>query len=160
MKNSEKKVLKLKFDYSFGPIWKDKYNPDTKEQTTGIEIIDNDKAIRVLDEEASRIYSSLYKFEEGRPVFDFQLFEEKQTDLFSLIETIISRVNYLKDDSFELVDEASLQLKDLVKAWDPAFVKLMPEERKRLDEADIEIKNGIYVTEAEMWVTEADAKTS
>ena len=52
--------LRIIFDFSHGPIWKDKYDIATGEWSTGIEVIDNDKALSILNEEAEKEYSSLY----------------------------------------------------------------------------------------------------
>jgi len=56
------KELRIKFDFSHGPIWKDQYNVVTGEWSTGIDVIDSDKALNVLNEEAEKEYSSLYSF--------------------------------------------------------------------------------------------------
>ena len=101
--------LRIKFDFSHGPIWKDKYDTSTGEWTTGIDIIDNDKALSVLNEEAGKEYSSLYYFDnDGILKFDSQSYEAKKGDLLSLVQTIILRINDL--GTFEIIDEASKKL--------------------------------------------------
>ena len=63
--------IRIKFDFTHGPIWKDKYDRENGEFYTGIPVVDNDKALMVLNEEASREYSSLYHYDEdGRYSFD------------------------------------------------------------------------------------------
>lgn len=105
------KKLRIKFDFSHGPIWKDKYDIATGEWSTGIAVIDNDKALSVLNDEAEREYSSLYFFDkDGVPGFDLQAFEAKKSSLLSLIQTIILRINSLNDGSFEIIDEVSEML--------------------------------------------------
>ena len=54
--------LRIIFDFSHGPIWKDKYDIATGEWSTGIEVIDNDKALSILNDEVEKEYSSLYFF--------------------------------------------------------------------------------------------------
>lgn len=39
----------------------------------------------------------------------------------------------------------------IIKAWDPDFTKVTAEERKRLEEIDMEIKNGIYYTDEDVF---------
>lgn len=98
--------LKIKFDFFHGPIWKEKYDIDTGEWSTGIKVIDEDKVLAVLNDEAEREYSSLYSFDEnGMFVFDTTAFEKKKDFLLSLIQTIVLRVNFLNDGSFNVVDE-------------------------------------------------------
>ena len=100
--------LRIKFDFSHGPIWKDKYDITTGEWSTGIGIIDNDKALSVLNDEAKKEYSSLYSFDEdGVLNFDSQSFEKKKNNLLSLVQTIILRMNNLNDGTFAIVDEVS-----------------------------------------------------
>ena len=52
--------LRIKFDFSHGPIWNDKYDIATGEWSTGIEVIGNDKALSILNDEVEKEYSSLY----------------------------------------------------------------------------------------------------
>lgn len=100
------KKLKIKFDFSRGPIWKDKYDVSTGEWSTGIAVIDNDKELSVLNEEAQKEYSSLYSFDKNGVVsFDTKAFEAKKSSLLSLIRTIVLRINSINDGSFEVIDE-------------------------------------------------------
>lgn len=48
------KEIKIKLDYSHGPIWKEKFDVITGEWSTGIDIIDNDAYI-VIDEETKNL---------------------------------------------------------------------------------------------------------
>ena len=36
-------------------------------------------------------------------------------------------------------------------AWDPDFTKVTPEEKSRLDKADVEMKRGEYFMNDEVW---------
>ena len=40
---------------------------------------------------------------------------------------------------------------DFIRAWDPDFTKLTPEEKEIVDRSDAEMKAGIYYTEDEVW---------
>ena len=42
-------------------------------------------------------------------------------------------------------------VKKLIRAWDPDFTKVTEEEKRILEEADKELKNGEYFTEDEVW---------
>ena len=98
--------LRIKFDFTHGPIWKDKYDRENGEFYTGIPVVDNDKALKVLNEEASREYSSLYHYDEdGRYTFDEETFEQIKTDLLSLVNAIISRLNEINDGTYVVIDE-------------------------------------------------------
>ncbi len=103
--------LKIKFDFTHGPIWKNKFDRETGEFYTGIPIVDNDKALEVLNEEASREYSSLYHYDDdNRYIFDEDAFEQKKEDLLSLLNAIISRLNDINDGSFVIIDEETEKL--------------------------------------------------
>lgn len=103
--------LRIKYDFSHGPIWKDKYDVETGKWSTGIDVIDKDKALNVLNDEAEKEYSSLYSFnKDGVLIFDWQTFEDKKSDLLSLLQTIILRLNSINDGSFEIVDEETPML--------------------------------------------------
>lgn len=57
-------------------------------------------------------------------------------------------VSLLPEDDLILVNEL---VKKLLSAWDPDFTKVTPEERRRLDKADEEMKNGEYFTGDDVW---------
>lgn len=52
------KELKIKFDFTHGPVWKDIYDPNTKTLITGISAIDQDAKINELNDAAEKVYSS------------------------------------------------------------------------------------------------------
>ena len=105
------KELRIKYDFSNGPIWKDKYDVKTGEWSTGIDVIDNDESLAILNEEAEKEYSSLYSFDEnGVLCFNENAFEEKKERLLSLIQSILVKIDSLNDGSFEVVDEETKKL--------------------------------------------------
>ena len=80
--------IKLKLDYSHGPIWKDKFDVATGQWLTGVDIIDNDKALQVLNDEAEQLYRSLYSFDTNGTAcfFDENKFIQIKDQLLSLIQ--------------------------------------------------------------------------
>lgn len=113
IKNKRKEVI-IKFDFSNGPIWKDKYDISTGEWSTGIALVDSDKALAVLNEEAQKEYISLYSFDEnGSLVFDDIAYEEKKGILLSLVKTIKLRLIDLNDGSFNIIDYETYKLQTL-----------------------------------------------
>ena len=104
------KEIRILFDFDHGPLWQDIINLDTWEFSTGISIIDNDKALNVLNEEAQKMYASLYSFEEGRPIFDKESYEKMKKDLLSLVQTIILRLEDINDGSYIVVDKETEKL--------------------------------------------------
>jgi hypothetical protein len=105
------KELRILYDFGNGPIWKNEYDTKTGKWLTGIEIIDNDKALSVLDAAANEEYNSLYSFTpDGGYVFNQKLFNQKKPVLLSLIQTIVQRINSLNDGSFRIIDEETKNL--------------------------------------------------
>mgnify|MGYP004457757533 CR=1 FL=1 len=111
----EKRMMKeliIKFDFAYGPIWKDIYDPNTKTWITGIDVIDQDAALNELNDAAEKEYASLYVFDDcGIPHFDDLSYQNKKTDLRSLVSRIIERANFLNDGSYVVKDLASRELR-------------------------------------------------
>ena len=108
------KEIKIKLDYGNGPIWKDHTNPVTGELDTGVPCVDEDKALQVLNDEAQRMYNSLYSFDaENACQFDEESFIKFKKPLLSIVQTIIMRLEMINDGSFSITDEASDELRSL-----------------------------------------------
>ena len=99
------KKIKIQFDYSNGPLWKDKVNTKTGELKTGIPCIDNDREIQELNDKAAKMYDSLYSVENG---FDSEEFEKIKPELRGLVERIIRRLLVLNDGTFEIENKTDL----------------------------------------------------
>ena len=105
------KELRIKFDFSHGPIWKDRYDVRTGEWSTGIDVIDNDQTLSELNDKAEKEYTSLYFFDKnGVLQFDAKAFDAKRNTLATLLQAIILRINSLNDGSFNVIDEESNKL--------------------------------------------------
>ncbi|SDB14869.1 hypothetical protein [Eubacterium oxidoreducens] len=61
---------------------------------------------------------------------------------------IAELLDILPDEDVSLVNAL---IKKLVLAWDRDFVKVTPKEQRILEQSEEEMKNGIFVTEEEMW---------
>jgi len=105
------KELRIKYDYSHGPIWKNLYDANTGLWSTGIEIIDKDEKLELLNNEAEKTYSSLYYFDEnGKLNFDSKLYEQRKAELSSLMQDIICRIDSINDGSFFVVVDDSAKI--------------------------------------------------
>ena len=58
----------------------------------------------------------------------------------------IETIEMLPDEEISIIHAL---VSKIIKAWDPDFTKVTAEERKRLEE--MEIKNGIYFTEKDVF---------
>jgi hypothetical protein len=66
----------------------------------------------------------------------------------ALVSQTADMLALLPDEDVSLVNAF---VKKLILAWDPEFTKVTLDEKKILDEADEEIKNGIYYSEEDVW---------
>ncbi len=107
-----KKEIKIQFDYLNGPLWKDKFNVKTGEWTTGIPCVDDDKALQVLNDEAGKMYESLYSFNTGGRgcQFDYDKYIQIKKQLLSIVQTIIDRLEAINDGTFVVADKATKSL--------------------------------------------------
>ena len=102
------KEIKIQFDYLNGPLWKDKVN-QFGELITGIPCIDNDKAVQTLNDEAERMYDSLYSFDSSNScVFNNEKFYQIKSQLLSLVQTLIVRLNTLNDGTFKIAPAGAI----------------------------------------------------
>ena len=62
----------------------------------------------------------------------------------ALVQQTTDMLMLLPDEDVSLVNAF---VKKLVRAWDPDFTKVTDEERRIMEEADEEMKNGVYFTE-------------
>jgi len=104
--------IKIQFDYLQGPLWKERFNAKTGEWSTGIPCIDNDKAIQLLNDEAEKMYESLYSFAPGTQgcQFNRDRFEQIKPPLLSIVQTIVDRLSVINDGSYIVVDKATKNL--------------------------------------------------
>ena len=109
------KEIKIEFDYLHGPLWKDMFDVNTGEWSTGIPCIDNDKAVQALNDEAEMMYESLYSFDscKGGCRFDEERFEQIKGQLLSIVQTLINRLSAINDGSYIIKDNASKILQPL-----------------------------------------------
>lgn len=107
-----KKEVKIQFDYGNGPLWKDKFNVKTGEWATGVPCIDNDKTLQALNDEAQKMFESLYSFnnKDGECQFNNDRFTQIKAQLLSIAQTIIDRLADINDGTFVVVDKATKSL--------------------------------------------------
>lgn len=107
------KEVKIQFDYLNGPLWKEKLDIKTGKWSTGIPCIDEDKAIQLLNDEAEKMYGTLYSFNDGAQgcQFDNDRFIQIKAQLLSIVQTIIARLYVINDGTFTVIDKATQTLK-------------------------------------------------
>ena len=106
------KEIKIQLDYLHGPVWKDQLDARTGIWSTGIPCIDNDEIIKDCNDQAEKIYESLYSFEPGGQGFRFNQdeFERMKPQFLVIIKKIISRLEEINDGSYIVIDRATNEL--------------------------------------------------
>lgn len=105
------KIIKLEFDFLIGPIVKDVFSVGSKKLITGVDVIDNDLQ---LNEQACELHSSLYDFDGDKACgFNLDRAKTEKSNLQSLLEKIVHRLNFINDGSYELENIAKSQLESL-----------------------------------------------
>lgn len=66
----------------------------------------------------------------------------------ALTKQTIEMIEMLPDEEIGIVHTL---VSKIIKAWDPDFTKVTPEEKKRLEEIEAEMEAGIYFTEEEVF---------
>jgi hypothetical protein len=108
------RIIKLEFDFLIGPIVKDVFSASSKKLITGVDVIDNDLELNELNEQACELYSSLYDFDGDKACgFNLDRAKTEKSNLQSLLEKIVQRLNFINDGSYEVENIAKSQLESL-----------------------------------------------
>ena len=99
------KEIKIKLDYSNGPIWQTYYDINNDKWLTGVDVVDKNENLMKLNNEIQEEYSSLYSFDNGGCIFDKKMFEKKKKNFVSSIQSIIKMLNDINDGSYVIIDE-------------------------------------------------------
>jgi hypothetical protein len=77
------------------------------------------------------------------------MFINKEVLMMSMLVTQTAEMlSLLPEEEISLVNEL---VKKLVVAWDPDFTKVTPEEERIIKQSEEEMRQGIYLTEEEVW---------
>ncbi|MUP59138.1 RNA helicase [Veillonellaceae bacterium M2-4] len=109
------KELRIMLDFISGPIWKDIYDTKKKELVTGIDVVDNDKCVKKINDEIQDLYSSYYKFDYNDEPLYFDKEQEKKDKykMLDLLGKLIKRLDEVNDGSFEIDDRETKRVKNL-----------------------------------------------
>ena len=99
--------VRIVLDFFAGPIWNEYYDPETKKEVTGIDIIDNDEILQALNLKIQDLYSSYYEFNTHDVACWFDYGREKADKelMLDLLHQLNERLAQLNDGSFIVVDE-------------------------------------------------------
>ncbi len=99
-----KDKIRLMLDYMQGAIWTS--DTETGEPITGIDIIDTDSVIAVINHEMASMYSSYYEFNSHDQVCWFNKEQQRQDKpkMLELLSKLKTRLDEINDGSFEIED--------------------------------------------------------
>lgn len=101
------KTLKLQLDFLAGPLWKDVWDAEKNDVTTGIPVVDDDERLAELDEEIQNLFSSYYEFDSHGQAcwFDEDRQKADKGKMLSLLAKLNRRLEEVNDGSFVVDDE-------------------------------------------------------
>ncbi len=107
------RTLKISLDFLAGPLWKDEFIDG--ETRTGIPVIDNDAALRALDDRICEPYSSCYEFDSHDQACWFNEEQEKDDKplMLELLGRLNARIAELNDGSFVVDDQETPRIEAL-----------------------------------------------
>ena len=105
-------TVKIMNEYLHGPVWV--YNEDGIVVRT-FPIIYDDPVIRKLNEQAEQMFSSYFEFDSHNEACWFNREKEREDKIVMLdiIETILSRLDFINDGSFVVKDYETDRLRSL-----------------------------------------------
>lgn len=110
---NQKEKVKLMFDYLQGPIWTS--DVETGEPLTGIDVIDDDKVLPILNLRCSELYSECYEFDtDNQPcTFNKETAKKNKKEILELLAKIKARLEEINDGTFYVEDLATKELEEL-----------------------------------------------
>lgn len=98
------KTIRIMLDYLQGPIWIS--DPETGRPQTGVEVVDNDEAVRLLNYEVQDMFDSYYEFDSHGEACWFNEEQERadKEKMLDLLGKLNARLAEINDGSFEVED--------------------------------------------------------
>ncbi len=109
----EKEIVVVQLDFMQGPIWLSDF--ETGEPITGINVIDNDEALRKINYEIAHLYDTYYEFDSNNSSCRFNKEKEKKNKIkmLGLLKKLNERLDELNDGSFKVLDRETERVKKL-----------------------------------------------
>lgn len=112
----EKKMetIRIKLDFATGPLWPEYYNEEKDIESTGVDIVDNDKELKEISHEISSMFNSYYIIDEREGVsFNYKQERKDKDKMLSLLAHLNKRLEEINDGSFVVVDEETPRVRKL-----------------------------------------------
>ncbi len=109
------KEIRIILDFLTGPIWPEYYNVKTRTDSSGVDIVDNDKKLNDIAKEISSMFNSYYMFNvDDKPcVFNFEAERRDRDKMLSLLDALNKRLDEINDGSFVVIDKETPRVKKL-----------------------------------------------
>ncbi len=107
-------IIRIKLDFTAGPIWPKYYNEEKDTESTGVDIVDNDKELKEIAHEISSMFNSYYIIDEREGVsFNYKQERKDKDKMLSLLARLNKRLEEINDGSFVVVDEETPRVRKL-----------------------------------------------
>ena len=109
-------IVKLSLDFTFGPIWATRYDPQTRRLICDVPIVDNDEIAQKLNEEIKTMNVSYYEFDSHNQPWWFNVERkiEEAPKMLELMKQLKARLDEINDGSYEVEDYISGSLRRLI----------------------------------------------
>lgn len=110
-----KEIVRIMLDFGEGPIWTKYYDESTNRLLTGIDVVDNDDELWILNGKIQDLYSSFYKINyKDEPVyFDKEQEKADKEKMLVMLEKLKNRLKEINDGSFEIDDRETERVRNL-----------------------------------------------
>lgn len=110
-----KEIIKLTLDIFMCPIFLS--DIETGEIYTGIKVIDNDPIVKELNFKLGNIYTNYFEFDSHDEAcwFNQEQATKDKNMLLDLMKKLVDRLNLINDGSYEVIDDTSEYLKEILK---------------------------------------------
>lgn len=100
------KKIRIKLDFTAGPIWTEYYDEETDTESTGVDVVDKDEELKKIAEKISNMFNSYYIIDEKEGVsFNYEQERKDKKLMLDLLNQLNKRLNEINDGSFTVVDE-------------------------------------------------------
>lgn len=109
------KTVKILLDFLAGPIWKPYFNSKTNQDSTGVDVVDNDEEVAKLNDEIQDMFFSYYHFDYKGQACYFDKDQERndKNKMLELLHRLKERLNEINDGSFTIEDMETDRVKAL-----------------------------------------------
>lgn len=98
--------IRIKLDFTTGPIWPEYYDEETDTESTGVDVVDKDDELNKISKKISNMFNSYYIIDEKEGVsFNYEQEKKDKKLMLDLLNQLNKRLGEINDGSFTVVDK-------------------------------------------------------